>query len=291
MRLLVIGTGSHFAGALLPTLLRDVDVQHVIGLDQHSAERNDPRYTHVIADLKSAQVTRLMAGVQAAVLLGSPALTIAAVENVVHGAYQQGLRCLVYVSSGWVYTLPTRERPVSEQHARAGGPWGEAAFANAVEDLLDRLELGEQRTRIVRLRPALMVGRYGSPWARALLKQFFTVHFASRAPRLQCVHADDVAQAAHQALLKDVRGAFNLATSDHATLRDMQRRLHRGWFPLPSSVMRAVSRQDHEPSTGHSGRLEALHHELVLDTTRARRLLGWRPHHDTIRACLKAFNA
>jgi UDP-glucose 4-epimerase len=101
--------------------------------------------------------------------------------------------------------------------------------------------------------------------------------------RFQLVHPDDVASA----LVAAVRGAgppgiYNLAGPGELTARDFAHAL--GWrsVPVPRatvSVAAAVARLPLVPAGAQW--LNAFRVPVVMDTSRARRLLRWRPRHDT----------
>jgi UDP-glucose 4-epimerase len=301
MKVLIAGTSSYLAPAVLPLLTGDERIGQIIAVDSQGNAADDGRTTQILTDLQSSQVRRIMTGVDAVVLLpltagrhqeGGPGVTLEGARNVVRATLEQGVRCLVHVSSAWVYSLPMRERPVTEEHARAALPgWREIETAVALEESLDHLIAEHPTTRVVRLRPHLTIGRHGWPPARAMLRSPIAIRFKPPIPRLQCVHASDVAQAIQQALFRDVEGAFNLATEDALTLHEMQWRVNRGWFGLPSGLVRSQRRLASRFGGGPDPRwIDAVRHGLVLDSSRARRRLGWKPAYDTAKACLKAFN-
>lgn len=302
-RIVVTGSASTFANALLPLLAGDERIEQIIGIDPRESDFRHARFTQVLLDLGSPQIARVMAGAEAVVHLAAATPDVemtdghahdAARDNsVVHGgqnvfrcAAQQRVPCVVYLSTAAVYELPARERPIQEQHPRAALPgfaWAENHVT--LEAWLDTFEQEHTEMRIVRLRPHLVVGAHGPRGVRQLLRTPFTVRLADTASRLQCVHALDVARAVQYALHRDVAGAFNLACANSASLREMQRLRGGGFISLPFALAYRLARR-------YSGTepvwMEGLRHEVVLDTGRARRRLGWKPLYDSVSACLKA---
>jgi nucleoside-diphosphate-sugar epimerase len=257
-------------------------------------------------DIGSVQLSRVVAGHTGVLHLGAaraakrgesggrsvdrnPAL--AGAQNLFRSAAEAGVLCALHVSSAAVYELPPRQRPIAEEHPRAalrGFAWAENLVA--LEAWLDTFQAERRGTRVMRLRPHLIVGRGAAAPVRALLRALFSVRFVGRPPQLQCVHVDDVAQAILHALFhKDADGAFNLACANAATLKEMQRFNRRGLLPLPFPLayrwLRLASRFD---PAAEPAWMEMLRHDIVLDTTRARRRLGWKPRYDTIEACMRA---
>lgn len=305
MKIVVTGASSRLAQALIPLLLDEDRVEQVIGMDQRDVVIDDPRYTHILLDMRSAQVARLLAqadavvhlalaedntlGVRAALHASRREERLLGSQNVFLAANLQRVKSIVHVSSAAVYELPARERPIGEAHPRAALP-GIALAEDQVafEAWLDEFEVDHTDIRLVRLRPHLMIGTQAARHNRMALRLPFYVKLAAPS-KLQCVHEDDVLRAILLALFKPVTGAFNLACGNNATLREIQRRSGGGWLPVPFFAARGLlhlaQRLGRSPDASW---LEAARHDIVLDTTRARRRLGWKPQYDSIAACLKA---
>jgi UDP-glucose 4-epimerase len=306
-KIVVTGSASRFARALLPLLAGDERIEQVIGVDERESAFRHARFTQVLLDVRSPQLARLFTETEAVVHLPATAdiddfeetaasaaahahANVHPGQNVFRCAAQQQVPSVVYLSSAAVYELPARQRPIDEQQPRAAFPgFGWAEEHVALEAWLDTFEPEHPNMRVVRLRPHLIVGTHGSAAVRRLLRTPFTVRLARTASRLQCVHALDVARAVQYALHRDVSGAFNLASADSATLQEMQRLCHGGLIRLPfAAAYRLARRAARRYGGGDPVWMELLRHEVVLDTNRARRRLGWKPLYDSVSACLKA---
>jgi UDP-glucose 4-epimerase len=102
---------------------------------------------------------------------------------------------------------------------------------------------------------------------------------------LQMVHADDVAEALLAAVLgKGKPGVYNLAASGEVTIADVAREM--GWrsVSVPKAAIDVTSELlDRLPLTpARAEWLHALRTPVVMDTSRARTELGWKPRHDAI---------
>jgi UDP-glucose 4-epimerase len=100
----------------------------------------------------------------------------------------------------------------------------------------------------------------------------------------QLVHHDDVATAVRAAILGRGRaGVYNLAGDGTLTTGDLAREL--GWytFPLPKQAISVaggvVARAPFMPA--RASWLTAFRKPVLMDTSKARRELGWRPQHDS----------
>ena len=145
------------------------------------------------------------------------------------------------------------------------------------------------------LRPCIVAG----PDARMLLRQLPQRRTPLTIPLmpnpgtpLQLVHHDDVAQALVQATLGDAPpGPYNLAGDGTITLGDLAREL--GWLsvPVPGPLVGVAALGAHLPLVPNIVQwINAGRVPVVMDTTRAKRDLGWSPRYTT-RETLRALVA
>lgn len=223
-------------------------------------------------------------------------------RNVFEAAIRAGVKRLVYASSVAAYGFhPENPQPLTEDvPARGSEEFYYSAQKAELEDLLDELLLGSEVEAYV-FRPCIVAG----PRATMLIEQTVeAVRVVDPVPALrrgieklplvspvlpdpgtpiQLVHHDDVAQAMAAAICGDgPPGVYNLAGEGEVQVSDIAHEL--GWHsvPVPSpavSVGTAAARQ----LKFVSSKLEwaiAADTPVLMDTTRARRDLGWKPQHD-----------
>lgn len=307
MNVLVTGSASPLARVLLPALVNDARVQRVIGVDIRTGGFAHPKYRFRAVDVRAPELAVSLAEVEAVVHLGFAAagrrfgpfkltretmrdINLLGSQNVLECAAAQGVKHAILLSSAAVYKLDHFHRgSFTENHPR--GPLPGFAYAedkSAVEDWLDDFEAQHPQMRIVRLRPHLTLGMHVEPYVRALLRRSWAPRFPDPQPLTQCVHEDDVVQAVLAALFSNARGAFNLATADAMAARDMQQFLHGRARLLPLPLLHRLLSW-HATLTGRNvgaAWAEVLRYNFAVHSGRARRELGWKPRHDSVRAVL-----
>lgn len=98
-------------------------------------------------------------------------------------------------------------------------------------------------------------------------------------PMLQLLHVSDLIGAITQSLRSNVRGIFNLAGIDVAPLSRIIKALGRTSIPLPETIFRIIMATrliSREPNF-LLGELEHLKYSCIVDDSRARRELGFKP--------------
>jgi nucleoside-diphosphate-sugar epimerase len=210
-----------------------------------------------------------------------------------------GVRNLIYASSIGAYSAAPRDRPVDETWPTRGVP---ASFYSrhkaTVERMLDRYQNEHAEIRVVRMRPALTFkSSAGAEIRRLFMGPLFPGFVARRgiAPfvpnveglAFQCVHADDVADAYRLAILREVRGSFNVAAEPVLTMEDVAEELGTRTVRVPEQLLRtaaAVTWRLHLQPTS-PGWVDLALAAPLMSTDRARTELGWMPRrsaHDAL---------
>ena len=111
---------------------------------------------------------------------------------------------------------------------------------------------------------------------------------------LQLVHEDDVASALVAAVLgKGTPGAYNLAGDGEIYLSDVAHAL--GWYAIPlpelavDATAKIVSRMPMMPTS--ASWVHAIRVPMVMDCSKARTELDWRPRYDTVETLAETINA
>jgi UDP-glucose 4-epimerase len=234
---------------------------------------------------------------------GSYDVNIDGSRNVFEATVAAGAQRLVYTSSVAAYGyhddvsgMLTEDMPArgTERHAYS---YQKAAVERVMNDAL-----AGSRTDAYVFRPCIVAG----PESQALLEQMPYVRLEHTLPApvlralgrvpflkpvlpdhgvpFQLVHHDDVARALVAAVLgRGTPGVYNLAAAGEVTLSDVAREL--GWHSVPidrRAVDLTAGVLAHIPPLAvEAGWLEALRVPVLMDCTRARRELRWRPAYDS----------
>lgn len=304
MRVAITGATGNVGTSLVAALGDEPAVDEIVGVARRRPEWSSPKTRWVTADVARDDLVEILKDVDAVVHLAwlfhpmrRPVTTwnanVVGSTRVFRAAADAGVATLVYASSVGAYSPGPKDRPVDESWPTDG--WPTAAYAREkayVERVLDTVAAERPELRVVRMRPGFIFKRRSASQQRRLFagplapSALLTPRLIPAVPdfpglRFQALHTEDAAQAYRLALVRDVRGAFNLGAEpviDAAALADV---LDARTVPVPRRGVRAAVSALHrlravpvEPAL-----LDVLVRVPILDTTRARTDLGWEPRH------------
>lgn len=307
MRVVVTGATGNVGTAVLRRLRADGD-HELVGIARRVPARPSADITWVSADLSDdaclPALEQAFAGADAVVHLVwgfqpshdleyLEALGVGGTRRVLQAVATTGVPHVVHMSSVGAYSTKRSNVPVDESWPTDGIPTSPySSHKAAAERLLD----GWQRQHdavVSRMRPGIVgqraagsaLLRYGLPGLvpRWLLDRLWVVPLDRRLV-IPMVHADDVADAVVRELGRRAGGAFNLATDPHVTAEHVAAALGASLLDVPASLLRALLAaawhlrlQPLDP-----GWLDLAYAVPLLDSTRARRELGWTPTVDGV---------
>jgi UDP-glucose 4-epimerase len=243
----------------------------------------------------------------------SRAVNLDGSRNVFAAAAAAGAQRVVYTSSVAAYGFHRdNPQPLTEEvPARGTAAHDYSAQKAEVEALLHETIDGTGTAAYI-LRPCIVAG----PDAPLLIDSLPYTQLSERLPRavlnlldgvpilkpvlpdpgtpFQLVHHDDVASATRAAVLgRGTPGIYNLAGAGELTVSELAREL--GWYSIPvpelavDAVAEMVARLGFLPAQAQW--IAAFREPVIMDSTKARRELRWRPRHDaleTLRATIQA---
>ena len=220
-------------------------------------------------------------------------------KNLLEAAARAGVKQVVCASSVGAYSKAGKD-PRRDETWPATGMAGSHYSRHKAEQerLLDEFAAAHPDISVARLRPGLIFqGRAGSEIGRYFLGHVFP-RLVPRKPWLpllpapdnlvfQAVHADDVAEAYWRAVDQRASGAFNIAAEPVLNPQELGRILGaKRILPVPMRLLHAVVdltwRARIQPTD--SGWVEMAAGAPIMDTSRARRILGWEPKVSSIDA-------
>ncbi|MFB7103752.1 NAD-dependent epimerase/dehydratase family protein [Streptomyces hydrogenans] len=317
-RVVVTGATGNVGTSVVRALVRDPGVESVLGLARRRPGLDLPGVDWATVDLSldrdEPRLAQYVSEADAVVHLAwrfnpthDPVTTwqtnVLGALRVCEAVAAAHVPALVFASSVGAYSPgPQGGVPVSEAWPTHGWPGATYSREKAyLERVLDTFERDHPQTRVVRMRPAFLFKEEAASEQRRIFAGRFLPGQLVRPDllpvlpepeglRFQVLHTDDAAEAYVRAVLRDVRGAFNLAAEpvvDAALLGEMF-----GARPVkvPAGAVRgALAAAWHlRLAPASPGLFDLLRHLPVMSTDRAREELDWRPEATSVEA-LEAF--
>jgi UDP-glucose 4-epimerase len=309
MRVVVTGATGNVGTSVLAALAADDQVSSIAGIARRMPEWTPPRTTWIQADVSTDDLVPHFRGADAVIHLAwliQPShdeelmrhTNVDGSARVFAAAAAAGVGALVYASSVGAYSAGPKDRLVDESWRTDGIATSTySRHKSEVERLLDRFESEHPRVRVVRLRPALIFKREaGSEIHRLFLGPLFPnrilrpglVPLVPDVPalRFQAVHSYDVGHAYRLAVVRDVRGAFNIAADPVLDSETIAGLLSARTVPFPETPLRlaaaATWRLHLQPTD--AGWLDMGLQSPLIDSSRAHHELGWYPAYTALDA-------
>ena len=302
MRVVITGGTGNVGTSLIERLATEEAVTDIVGVARRGTTWSPPKTRWVTADITVADLEAVFAGADAVVNLAwafhparHSALTwknnVLGSMRVFDAVVAAGVGVLVHASSVGAYAPGPDDQRVDESwptHALPTAGYGREK--SYLERVLDVFERDHPDIRLVRMRPGFIFKESSAEEQRRYFVGPFLPNKLVRPGlipvvpdlpglALQALHARDAAEAYRLALVRDVRGAFNVAAEPVLNAASLAELLGARIVPLPAWVPRAAVtaawRLHLVPS---SPELFDLALSLpVMDTGRAESELGWRP--------------
>ncbi|MFL5899808.1 MAG: DUF892 family protein [Solirubrobacterales bacterium] len=309
MKVVVTGATGNVGTSTVQALGESQEIDEIVGLARRRPTWTPPKTNWVEANVLTSDLGPIFAGADAVIHLAwaiqpsRDAVTLERINvegsrHVFEAVAAAGVPRLVHASSVGAYSRGPKDREVDEGWPTEGT---QTSFYSrhkvAVERELDRFEVGNPETRVVRLRPALIFKDEAATEIRRLFVGPFLPNFLLRRgllpalPRIdrlrfQAVHSEDVGRAYLRAVLADVEGAFNIAAEPPLSPEEMAERIGVRSFPVPARVVRRLAdlswRMRLQPTP--PGWLDMALNVPLMSSDRAREELGWEPRHSGVEA-------
>ncbi len=309
---MVTGATGNVGTSVVRALAADPAVESILGLARRRPALEVPKTRWATADVVTADLVPHFRGADAVVHLAwliqpsrdSEKLRAGNVEGsarVFAAVGRAGVPALVYASSVGAYSPGPKDRAVDESWPTDGVATSFYSRHKAeVERLLDAFEAEHPEVRSVRLRPGLIFSAdaasgirrlFAGPFLPRTLVRPGLLPFVPALPglRFQAVHSHDIGDAYRRAVMGSARGAFNVAAEPVLDPPELARLLGARTVGLPPRPLRAAVdaswRLRLQPTP--PGWLDMALAVPLMDTSRARKELGWEPRHSAGDALLE----
>ena len=314
----VTGPTGTFGFGLLPLLEAEPQVAAVIGIARRPfdpAEHGFAKLTYRQGDVRDEPALQsAFAGADVVVHLAFMitgtasreeirAINIEGTLNAYRAARQAGAQRFVYASSVAAYGFH-RDNPVGMTEEWPTRPAERLFYAQEKAELEELLQ-DEAREELkgpelYLLRPPIVLGPHAGggkgtlpkPLAqlattatKAIQRLPIPIPMLTASLPMQFIHEDDVGQALLKCVLAEgPPGAYNIAADDLLTGTDIVRELGLTPISMPAGPIHAATRAlSRLPWPGvippSAEWIEALSHPSIMDTSKAKRQLGWQPQH------------
>ncbi|GAA3166259.1 MULTISPECIES: SDR family oxidoreductase [Streptomyces] len=307
-RIVVTGATGNAGTSVVRVLSEDPEVGSVRGLARRVPRWSPPKTEWAAVDVASGRfdLAEEFAGADAVIHLAwafqpthDPASTwrtnVLGSLRVFDAVAAAEVPVLVHASSVGAYSPGPKDRAVTESWPTHG--WPDAAYCREkayLERVLDTFERDRPAVRVVRMRPAFLFKRESASEQRRIfggrllpgpLARPDLLPFVPDIPglRVQALHTDDAAHAYRLAVLSaEARGAFNLAAEPPLDAEWLGELLGTRRVRVPRTAARSAVAAAWGlrllPASPHL--FDAVLRLPLMDCTRARVELGWRPVRD-----------
>jgi len=308
MKVAITGISSFLASELVPLIESDNDITEILGLDIIEPKFFSPKIKFIKRDVRDKKIFEDLKGYDAIIHLAfivSPisnrremySINLGGSKNVFNCAIKAGVKKIIHASSVAAYgAFPENPIPITEEHPirlmNKHFYYNETKYY--VEKYLNELSKNNPDVTITLIRPSIFLGPNINNFFRTyfLGKRIYT--FSSEV-LVQLAWIDDVAEAFYLVLKKDVSGVFNIGADNPISSREIAEKLGISCVKIPYHfgllLINALYKL-HLLKTLTPGWIRATRYPIIVDSSKAKRVLGWTPKYDTygsVKALYDAF--
>jgi len=307
MKVAITGISSFLASNLVTLLEKDDTITEILGMDIIEPQFTSGKIRFKRIDIRDPIIKEELTGFDVLihlafiVFLNVPkslkeiySINVEGSRNVFYSALKAGIKHVLYSSSIAAYgAFSDNPIPITEEWSirvmKKKFYYNETKVM--VEKLLDEMEANTPDLIITRFRPPIIIGPPLQNKNLMFALNAKRVRASSPEDILQFIHVDDVAMAFYLALKKGIHGTFNI-TADGITKGEYAKALgkplkkSRDIFRKLGLVILLITYRFHIQRKIHPGWLRIAKYPIIVDASKAKRILDWNPKFTTIEAIL-----
>ena len=304
MKIAITGVSGYIASVVARYFINDNSVSEIIGIDiKPPSLIKSEKLTFVKMDVRDGQIARVFKDVDVVIHLAfivSPnisykeidSINIEGSKNVFTSAAESGVKQIIYTSSIAAYGADPRHRfPLTENSPRfPNKEWYYSKAKGVIEDFLDKFEKEHTGISVTRLRPAILLGPNINNFFGKILKSKILVIIANDV-KIEWVWDNDVANAIYLAYVKGKGGIFNIGGGNCLTLSEIARRFHKKAIRIPGETGIVALKYLAKLKLINRGYYDwfnlPMKYPICMDSSKAKKELGWEPEYDSLKAVEK----
>lgn len=317
MRVAVVGATGNAGTAVLKALKKREEVDSILGIARRMPDTNAEPYAGcdwesidigaaVTEDEALDRLREAFDGVDTVIHLAwliQPnserdllrRVNVIGTAHVAQAAAEAGVGHLIVASSVGAYSPDPDQELRDESWPTEGIPTSHYSVDKAAQErVLDDFSAAYPEVTVTKIRPALIFQDLAaSEIQRYFLGDHIPVQLLDKGrppviplPKglegVQAVHADDIGEAYAAAAVAKAPGAFNICADDILRLQDLADIIGQGrYVTLPPGLMRTALAGSHKAHlvTMDEGWIDMGMSVPMMDNSRAKKELGWRPQH------------
>lgn len=303
MKLLITGISGYVGKVLLPYLLKDEDVNSIIGLDVKEPDFEYKKLSFKKVDIRSPEIIKYFQSLDIVVHLAFIVseikdkkliydINVRGTKNLLDAVRRNNVKKLIIASSVAAYGSHPHPELITEDTPLRGNKDSYYSHTKVlVEEMVDEFEKENRGIIVTRLRPAILCGANCNNFFLNLLQKRILFYPKGNTEGLLIAHEDDVARAFYIAIKKDVSGAFNITTGN-LSVQDISNILNIPAIGIPYFILKPLA-----DILFKMGRSSFSSHWLVLgkypfiiSNEKAKDILGWQPKYKPIDAFKEMVN-
>jgi UDP-glucose 4-epimerase len=301
VKVAITGSSGYLASVLLPLLNEDKQIEKIIGIDvippKNEAYKKLKKFEHITSSIldydklleifkKTDCVVHMVFNINGMHDKKKlEAINVTGSRNVIDATGEAGVKKLICTSSIAAYGAH-KDNPVpltETSPLRGKGTFFYAEQKQMLEEYLDDFEKKNPKIEVVRLRFCTTTGPKASNETVTLYTAPVFIAFPHFQPPVQLLHEDDAAKAFYFAVIKNVKGAFNIGSDWTMTAKEHARIGGAKIIYLPLWLSRTIAKLlwhlrlvKFDPSW-----ISASLYPLVVETSKANKEMGWKANYNS----------